>query len=59
MTTVTINNQAVDFDGAVALMDDDLREAVHSAFIEGTEQDFADMYAAAHKARFGSVFAVN
>lgn len=58
MTKVTINGQAVDFEGAVALMDSDLREALHAAGIE-SEQEFADRYAAAHRERFGEEFRVN
>jgi len=53
---VTVRGQPVDFDAAVNLMDDDLREAIHDAFIEGTDQDFIDMYAAGHAAKFGEEF---
>ena len=59
MTKVTVNGQSVDFDAAVNLMDNDLREEIHTAFVDGTEQDFINMYAAGHKARFGEVFTVN
>lgn len=59
MTKVLINNQIVDFDGAVSLMDDETREMVHNSFDGETEQEFADAYATAHEAKFGEVFSVN
>lgn len=59
MTKVTINNQTVDFDGAVALMDDETRELVHATFDGDSEQAFIDAYAAAHLAKFGAEFVVN
>lgn len=66
---VLLNGQAVDFDAAVSLMDDELREHIHST-IETTvndtsepnrvctDQEFIDAYAAAHKERFGKDFQV-
>lgn len=59
MTKVIVNGVSVDFDAATNLMDSDLREAIHDAFISGTEQDFVNMYAAGHAAKFGNAFAVN
>lgn len=62
MTTVIVNGQTVDFDGAVQLMDDGIREDIHTIFAlrgGGSDQDFVDMYAGAHEAQFGEVFAVN
>lgn len=59
MIKVLINNQMVDFDAAVALMDDDVRESVHDQFRGLTEQDFADAYCAAHHIKYGSDFEVN
>lgn len=48
----------VDFDAAVNLMDDDLREYVHSVFDGGSDQDFMDKYVALHYDTFGEVFEV-
>lgn len=59
MTKVNINGQMVDFDGAVALMDDEIRESVNADFDGETEQDFIDRYVAAHRSRFGAEFKVN
>lgn len=58
MTKVTLNATEYDADVIAHYMDDDLREEIHASFVEGTEQDFVDMYAAAHKARFGMDFVV-
>lgn len=42
----------IDFDTAVELMDDDVRESVHALGKE-TEQDFFTAYETAHKEMFG------
>lgn len=60
MTYVT--NQAgynLDYDTAVQLMDDDLREDIHSNLAPCTEQEFFDAYAAAHVAKYGEDWALN
>lgn len=56
MGKVELNGQIVDFDGAVALMDDETREAVHDQFAGESEQDFILAYAAAHREKFGEIF---
>ena len=43
----------IDFDAAVALMDDEIREQLHAEGIE-TEQEFFTAYEAAHEQKFGS-----
>ena len=57
MTEVTLNNQTIDFDAAVNLMDDDIREELHGKGIDN-EQEFMDAYAAAHEAKFDEEFSV-
>ncbi len=47
----------VDFEAAVNLMDDDLREEVHAFMAPCSQGDFLDVYAAAHELRFGEPFA--
>lgn len=42
----------VDFDAAVAIMDDELREEIHTQFAPCSEQKFFDEYVKAHEARF-------
>ena len=44
----------IDFDAAVALMDDGLREEI--AGTVDTEQDFFDTYCKAHEAKYGAEF---
>ena len=56
---VTLNGKPVDFDAAVNLMDDEIRERLHSKFDEGQEQEFLDAYVAAHAAKYdGKKFSV-
>lgn len=55
---VTYNNDQVDFDAAVNLMDDDIREALHWSIAPCTEQDFFDAYCEAHEEKYGEEFAV-
>lgn len=54
---VTVAGRQVDFDAAVNLMDDELREQLHAQGIE-SEQAFADAYAEAHAEKFGETFVV-
>ena len=55
---VELNGQMVDFDAAVMLMDDDLREELHSLLAPCTDQEFMDAYAEAYAKRFGQEFQV-
>lgn len=70
--TTTITNEAgtrIDFDAAVAMMDDDLRESIHLTFVGGEDDSpigqlraakaFFDAYCAAHSAKFGEEFEPN
>lgn len=54
MANVISNGRLIDFEAAVALMDsgviEDLAGVCHS------EQEFIDVYSAAHAAKFGSEF---
>lgn len=52
-----INGNQVDFEAAVNLMDDDLREELHDEMAPCSDQEFADAYAKAHEERFGEQFA--
>lgn len=46
----------INFDAAVSLMDDEIREDVHSDLAPCTEQEFFDAYCAAHLVKFGEDF---
>lgn len=47
----------IDFEGAVNLMDDELREQVSAEMAPCTDQDFIDRYAYLHEQKFGEGFA--
>lgn len=56
---VELNGRQVFFSSAVVLMDDDLREYLHSQIAPCGDQEFLDAYAEAHLAKFGEEFQVN
>ena len=56
---INLNDTLVDYETAVNLMDDDIREAIHAAMAPCTEQAFLDAYAVAHEAEFNEDFIVN
>jgi len=56
---VNVGGQNFDVDAVIELMDDDLREELHSAQEWASEQTFVDAYCTAHAARFGAEFVVN
>lgn len=55
---VTYNNTQVDFEAAVNLMDDEIRESLHAELAPCTEQEFFDAYCKAHEEKYGEKFAV-
>lgn len=55
---VTHNNDQVDFEVAVNLMDDEIREALHAELAPCTEQEFFDAYCKAHEEKYGEEFAI-
>lgn len=48
----------VDYDSAVALMDDDIREGLHVALAPCSDQDFFDAYLIAHYVKYGEEFTI-
>lgn len=57
MTTITDNaGHSIEFDAAVQLMDDELREAVHSDIAPCSEQDFYNEYCRRHSEKYGVDF---
>jgi hypothetical protein len=55
--TVIIGHSTVDFDAAVALMDDNIREELHAIASEDwTEQRYTDEYCRRHLAVHGEQF---
>ena len=53
------NGNRIDFAAAANLMDDDLREEIHSNYAPGydNEQAFLEEYARRHEEKFGEAFA--
>lgn len=49
----------IDFDAAVFLMDDDIREDLHLHLAPCTEQEFFEAYAIRHAEKFGEEFEPN
>lgn len=47
----------IDYDAAVNLMDDELREEIAAEIAPCTDQEFIEAYARAHEERFGEEFA--
>jgi hypothetical protein len=59
MSKVTVAGRQVDFDAAVNLMDDEIREDLHSTLDDpSNEQAFVDAYADRHETKFGEQFQV-
>ena len=59
MAKVMLNGEMVDFDAAVNLMDDEIRETVHADIAPCTDQDFMDEYVKRHEAKYGETFEIN
>jgi hypothetical protein len=52
------NGREIDFDAAVALMDDDIREELHEELSPCTEQRFFNAYLEQHYADYGEEFTI-
>ena len=50
---VNLNGKTIDFDAAVNLMDDEIREELHNKMAPCTDQEFLDAYVDAHATKFG------
>lgn len=56
MKTILVQNTfgyEIDFEAAVNLMDDDLREKLHAEIAPCSEQEFFTAYEAAHAEKYG------
>lgn len=56
---VDCNDREVDFDAAVNLMDDEVREKLHMEFAPCTVQEFFTAYEKAHYQKYNEEFQVN
>lgn len=52
------NGNKIDFDAAVSLMDDNIREELHGEIAPCTDQEFYDAYYERHKETYGEEFRV-
>lgn len=60
MTKITYKGHEYDYAAAVNLMNDDLRETLHSLFVGVvSEQEFFDIYVKAHEKRFNEIFSIS
>ena len=50
------NNYKLDFESAVMLMDDDIREQVNRELAPCTDQEFFSAYEKAHEKKFGEIW---
>lgn len=56
----TIDNNYIDFRSVVEMMEDALREEIHSIYCgDITAQEFYNIYCALHKERFNEDFIIN
>ena len=53
MEVKNMNGTNLDYDQAVNLMDDDIREALHAKMAPCSEQDFFTAYEKAHQQKYG------
>lgn len=52
------NNKKIDYDSAVNLMDDDIREKLHRHMANSTPQEFYDAYVREHKKKYKEDFVI-
>lgn len=53
MKVINMSGIAIDFDTAVSMMDDEIRESVHAEIAPCTEQEFFAAYEKAHAEKYG------
>lgn len=53
MKVINMSGIAIDFDTAVSMMDDEIRESVHAELAPCTEQEFFAAYEKAHAEKYG------
>ena len=56
---VNAAGREIDFDAAVALMDDEIREQIHADLAPCTEQAFFKAYAVSHAEKYGAEWELN
>lgn len=56
MNIINMNGIEINFDAAVSLMDDEIREAIHDELAPCTEQAFFSAYERAHAEKYGEAW---
>ncbi len=59
MLKVLVNSKEFDFDVVVNMMDNEIREALHSEMAPCSEQEFVNSYAKAHNEKHNEIFDLN
>ena len=59
MKVINANGYELDFEAAVALMDDEIREAIHAELAPCSEQEFFTAYERAHAEKYGEEWALS
>ena len=58
MIVINQNGAEIDFEGAVSLMDDEIREDLNRELAPCSEQEFFSAYEKAHAEKYGEEFQV-
>ncbi|RMH38516.1 MAG: hypothetical protein D6694_12285 [Gammaproteobacteria bacterium] len=56
VTVINAYGKEIDYEAAVNLMDDDIREQLHAELAPCSEQEFFDAYCKAHREKYGEDF---
>ncbi len=59
MAKVMLRDKEIDFDVVVELMDEDIRDRLHTTMDPCSNQQFMDAYAKAHADKYNEEFVVN
>lgn len=58
-TVINQNGKEIEFDVAVNLMDDEIREELHMKLAPCADQEFFTAYEKAHRQKYGEKFEIN
>lgn len=58
VTVTNANGKEIDYEYAVEMMDDEIREDLHMQLAPCTEQEFYSAYEQAHLAKYGTPFEI-
>lgn len=58
VTVINANGKEIDYDFAVEMMDDEIREELHIQLAPCTDQEFYTAYEQAHEIKYGAPFEI-